>query len=166
MDFWTVRWRAPGRLPWKTLATFPPRVPSPKSATERYSAGIKSQKVKTNRDTGRLTTTGRAPLVKADFLSKQTGPPVQGSHLMPAPSSTSLRRAPFHPGSMGGIYTAAAVLASCAARFYRSGHSLTPRHLRQARYRHARMHKSIQQIGYPALADGIEHASLPSRQYL
>ena len=76
MDFWAVRWRAPGRLPWKTLATFPPRVSSPTSATERYSAGIKSQKVKTNRDTGRLATTGSASLIKADSLSKETGPPL------------------------------------------------------------------------------------------
>ena len=75
MDLWTMRCRAPGRLPWKSLATFPPRVPSPTSSTELYSIWIESPKVKTTRDTGHLTTTGRAPLSKADFLSKQTAPP-------------------------------------------------------------------------------------------
>ncbi|WP_212761153.1 hypothetical protein, partial [Candidatus Accumulibacter phosphatis] len=62
--------------PWKSLATFPPRVPSPTSSTELYSVRINSQKVKTKRNSGHLTTTGRAPLIKADFLSKQTGPPL------------------------------------------------------------------------------------------
>ena len=76
MDLWTMRCRAPGRLPWKSLATFPPRVPSPTSSTELYSFCIKSRKVKTNRITGQSTTTGKVPLIKERFLSKQTGPPL------------------------------------------------------------------------------------------
>lgn len=63
MDLWTMRSRAPGRLPWKSLATFPPRVPSPTSSTEIYSFRIESGKVKTNRITGHPTETGRAPLI-------------------------------------------------------------------------------------------------------
>ena len=73
---WTMRCRAPGRLPWKSLATFPPRVPSPTSSTELYSFCIKSRKVKTNRITGQSTTTGKVPLIKERFLYKQTGPPL------------------------------------------------------------------------------------------
>jgi hypothetical protein len=71
-----MRWRAPGRLPWKSLVTFPPHVPSPTSSTELYSVRIKSQKVKTNRITGQPTGTGRAPLIDELLLSKQTGPPL------------------------------------------------------------------------------------------
>ena len=73
---WTMRCRAPGRLPWKSLATFPPRVPSPTSSTELYSFRIISWKVKTNRITGQSTATGKVPLIKERFLSKQTGPPL------------------------------------------------------------------------------------------
>ena len=69
-----MRRRAAGRLRWKSLATFPPRVPSPTSSTELYSIWIESPKVKTTRDTGHLTTTGRAPLIKADFPCKPTEP--------------------------------------------------------------------------------------------
>ena len=76
MDLWTMRCRAPGRLPWKSLATFPPRVPSPTSSTELYSFRIISWKVKTNRITGQSTATGKVPLIKERFLSKQTGPPL------------------------------------------------------------------------------------------
>jgi hypothetical protein len=84
VDLWTMRCRAPGRLPWKSLATFPPHVPSPTSSTELYSVRIKSQKVKTNRITGQPTATGRAPLIKERFLSKQTGPPLrQRSRTLP-----------------------------------------------------------------------------------
>ena len=73
-----MRYRAPGRLPWKSLTTFPPRLPSPTRPTELYSFRIKSRKVKTNRNTGHLTATGRAPLIQEHFLSKQTGPPLFG----------------------------------------------------------------------------------------
>ena len=52
------------------------RAPSPKSSSELYSFRIKSRKVKTKRNTGHLTTTDRASLIKEDFLSKQTGPPL------------------------------------------------------------------------------------------
>jgi len=79
VDVWTMRCRAPGRLPWKSLVTFQPRVPSPTSSTELYSFCIKSRKVKTNRITGQSTTTGKVPLIKARFLSKQTGPPLCAS---------------------------------------------------------------------------------------
>lgn len=80
MDLWTMRWRAPGRLPWKSLVTFPPHVPSPTSSTELYSVRIKSQKVKTNRITGQPTGTGRAPLIDELLLSKQTGPPLSAKY--------------------------------------------------------------------------------------
>ena len=73
--------RAPGRLPWKSLATFPPRVPSPTSSTELYSFRIISWKVKTNRITGQSTATGKVPLIKERFLSKQTGPPLSSDRL-------------------------------------------------------------------------------------
>ncbi len=79
MDWWTMRCRAPGRLRWKSLATFPPHVPSPTSSTKLYSVRIKSQKVKTNRITGQPTATGQVPLIKERFLSKQTGPPLSVS---------------------------------------------------------------------------------------
>jgi hypothetical protein len=68
-------------LPWKSLATFPPHVPSPTSSTELYSVRIKSQKVKTNRITGQPTGTGRAPLIEEPLLSKQAGPPLIGSNV-------------------------------------------------------------------------------------
>ena len=84
MDLWTMRCRAPGRLPWKSLATFPPRVPSPTSSTELYSFRIISWKVKTNRITGQSTATGKVPLIKERFLSKQTGPPLRSSSWMRA----------------------------------------------------------------------------------
>lgn len=79
MDLWTMRCRAPGRLPWKSLATLPPRVPSPTSSTELYSFCIKCRKVKTNRKFGQPTAIGKAPLNKPAFLSKQTGPPLSAS---------------------------------------------------------------------------------------
>src|SRR5690606_27623281 len=33
VDLWTMACRPPGRLPWKSLTTFPPRSPSPTSST-------------------------------------------------------------------------------------------------------------------------------------
>ena len=60
----------------QSLATFPPRVPSPTSSTELYSFRIKSWQVNTNRNNDQLTATGRAPLIQAHFLSKQAGPPL------------------------------------------------------------------------------------------
>ena len=79
MDLWTMRWRAPGRLPWKCLATFPACVPSPASSTELYSVWIKSQKVKTNRIPSQRTGTRRAPLIEEPLLPKQTVPPLPAS---------------------------------------------------------------------------------------
>lgn len=55
--------------------TGPSRVPSPTSSTKLYWFRIRSREVKTKRNTGFLTTTGRDPLIKEDFLSSQTGPP-------------------------------------------------------------------------------------------
>ncbi|WP_287648639.1 hypothetical protein, partial [Accumulibacter sp.] len=46
------------------------------SSTELYSFRIISWKVKTNRITGQSTATGKVPLIKERFLSKQTGPPL------------------------------------------------------------------------------------------
>jgi hypothetical protein len=90
-----MRCRAPGRLPWKSLATFLPRVPLPTSSTDLYSFCIKPRKVKTNRITGQSTTTRQVPLVKERFLSKQTGLPLNrneykngaGARSVPTPAN-------------------------------------------------------------------------------
>ena len=37
VDLWTMACRPPGRLPWKSLTTFPPRSPSPTSSTAHQS---------------------------------------------------------------------------------------------------------------------------------
>jgi len=48
----------------------------PTSSTELYSFCIEFRKVKTNRITGQSTATGKVPLIKERFLSKQAEPPL------------------------------------------------------------------------------------------
>ena len=71
--------RAPGRLPWKSLTTFPPRSPSPTSSTELEPIFIEYENSKTSPEPGHQELTGKAPLIEPDSLSKQTGPPLMGT---------------------------------------------------------------------------------------
>jgi hypothetical protein len=126
-----MRYRAPGCLPWKSLTTFPPRVLSPTSSTELYSFRIKFRKVKTYRNTGQSTATGRAPLIQEHFLSKQAGPPLPFGHARKLQSNGFV---PLPPANANGdgvgrqpgartIRTIARTRSGCR----RPGRSTTPR---------------------------------------